>query len=264
MINIKPIVVDLPQENACIVPIFDVHIGAQEFQEKEFAEFLNAYKDKPNTYFIIGGDLVNNSIRSSIANPFDETMRPSDQKKYACELLKPIKDKILCAVGGNHEQRSRKETDDDVMYDICAKLDIEDKYREDIAFVLMRIKKQGHKGEVGNRNWCYTMAVTHGAGGGAYIGSSANRLERFGGIVEGLDILVTGHTHKPLTFPSAKLRIDIRNKTIAKEQFTVVQASSWLEWGGYTARRLLTPTARTTQEIWLNANEKLVKVVQEQ
>lgn len=261
--NNKIIVFDLPtQTDIKIIPIFDVHIGASEFCEQEFLEYLGKYKDDPNAYFVIGGDLVNNSIKSSVANPFEETMRPSEQKRYACKLLEPIKDRIICAVSGNHEERSRKETDDDIIYDICAKLDIEDRYREDIAFCMVRIPQLDQPSRK-NRSYCYSMVVTHGNGGGATIGGSLNRLEKFGAVIENCDLLISGHTHRPATFQSARIKIDTRNKNLIREQFTIVQASSWLDYGGYSAKKMLLPTARTSQEILLDSTDKKVRVVQQ-
>ena len=235
-----------------IVPIFDVHIGAKEFCESEFVDYLNKYKDDPDAYFIIGGDIINNSIRTSIANPYAETMRPSEQKRYACKLLEPIKDRILCAVSGNHEQRSRKEVDEDIIYDICAKLDIEDRYRENMAFVLLRVPKATRKD---GRNWCYTIGVTHGGG-------NTRKATSLGYAIDNLDVLVVGHTHKPDDMPSAKLSIDIQNKKITRKQFGVLVASSWLEWGGYSARGMYLPTARVSQEILLDTDQKHIEIKQ--
>ena len=78
-------------------------------------------------------------------------------------MLKPLRDRILCAVPGNHEGRSGKDADDCPIYDIMCKLDLEDFYRENIAFVKIGIGNP--KGD-GERNPTYALAIMHGAGGG--------------------------------------------------------------------------------------------------
>ena len=89
-----------------IFPISDVHFGALEHKEKEWLAFCEMIQNTPNAYVILGGDLINNNIRSSVGSPWDDTIRPREQKKRMVELLTPIKDRILCCVTGNHEARS--------------------------------------------------------------------------------------------------------------------------------------------------------------
>jgi predicted phosphodiesterase len=261
--DFEPIVVDLPHGDAKIYPVFDLHVGSQQFNEKRWKAFKDKLKGEKNSYIIVGGDLMDNGLKNSVTNVYEQTMRPSEQKKYVAEELSDIRDKILCGVSGNHENRSVKESDDSPVYDIFCKLDIENKYRDNAAVLIIR---------TGNTNMriarlsskvrpSYTMLVTHGAGGGMYIGSGANRLERFGAIIDGLDIIVTGHTHKPMTFPVSKLCIDSQNKKVTQKQFTCVVASSWLDYGGYPVRKMLPPTAQIEQEIILSGHGKQVRVL---
>jgi hypothetical protein len=73
-------------------------------------------------------------------------------------MLEPLRDRIICGVSGNHERRSVKDCDDDPAYDIMCKLDIEDKYRENIAFVKIQFGRQDANGQ---KNPTYKIAVTH-------------------------------------------------------------------------------------------------------
>lgn len=85
-------------EEITIIPVADVHLGALEHAKKEWEQFCKTVLETPNCYLILGGDLINNSIRSSVANPFDEILRPREQKTRMVEYLTPIKDRVLCAV----------------------------------------------------------------------------------------------------------------------------------------------------------------------
>lgn len=237
--------------------IADVHLGAQEHMEREWSDFCGHVLDDPHAYIILGGDLVNNATRSSISNIFDETMRPREQKRVMAEMLDPLRERILCAVPGNHEGRSGKDADDDPMYDIMCKLDLEDLWRENIAFVKIRI---GDKKADGTANPTYTLVVQHGAGGGMLPGATINRNERFGYVLDGADALLVGHSHKPMVSQPAKIHIDRHNNAVSIKPFKVVVASSWLSYGGYAARKQMLPTSHAPQIITLCGRRKRITV----
>ena len=223
-----------------IIPISDVHIGALEQNTAEWEAFCKAVLADPDVYIILGGDLINNSVRNSVANPFDEVFRPREQKKKIVEYLKPIKDRILCAVSGNHEARTAKDSDQDITYDIMSKLDLEDVYRENACFMKVSL------GERNNGNGTkpvvsYTFCVTHGAGGGIYTGATVNRNERFGNVIDGLDCLIVGHTHKGTVTKPSKIVIDPQNNKVSVKPYTVISMVSWLNFGGYAMKKMLLP-----------------------
>lgn len=245
------------KQDITIIPISDVHLGAAEHLEREWENFIWQVNNTPNTYITLGGDLINNSTKNSVANVFAETMRPREQKRRMAEMLEPIKDRILCTVTGNHESRSGKDADDDPTYDIMTKLDLEDIYRENMAFVKLQF---GDKNGDGTRNPTYTLVITHGAGGGMLTGGSVNRNERFGYVVDGMDCLIVGHTHKPFVTQPSKIKIDTHNNRVSIKPFKVVCSTSWLEYGGYAARKMLLPSSHAPQVITLCGGRKEIKV----
>lgn len=252
--DLMPIIVDLPRKTDIkILPIADLHLGSPEFMQSEWEKTKTQLLEEPYTYCVIAGDMIDNGTKNSVA-PYGNTMRPAEQKKWLATELAPIKDKILCVVPGNHEYRSLKEVDDSPLYDVCCKLDIEDRYRENGAFLLMSYRKNDSHAPT------YSMCVIHGNGGGM-IGATANRNRRFGMAIDGLDILVSGHSHQPLEYPTSKLRIDWSNKQIVQTEFRVVVCSSFLRYGGYAMRGMMTPCARVNQEIWLNSQKKEIKIL---
>lgn len=225
-------------EPIVIFPISDVHYGALEHMNKEWTDFCKMVEQTPNAYIILGGDLVNNNVRTcAFVNPYDELVRPREQKKKMVEFLTPIKDRILCAVSGNHEARSMKDDDIDITYDIMAKLDIEDLYRQNMCFMKISL---GHRKD-NSPIQSYTFGVTHGAGGGIYTGATVNRNERFGNVIEGLDCLIVGHTHKGTVSKPSKIVIDRKNDKVSMSHYTVVSMVSWLNYGGYAMQKMLLP-----------------------
>ena len=239
-----------------IYPISDVHLGVAEHMTREWELFCQKVVDEPNSYLVLGGDLLNNCTRSSVSNIYTETLRPREAKKIMVTMLEPLRDKILCAVSGNHERRNR-DVDNDITYDIMCKLDLEWVYRENIAFVKIQM---GRKDGNGVKNPTYALTVTHGSGGGILTGGAVNRNERFGYVLDGSDALIVGHTHKPYVTQPAKLKIDAQNNRVSIKPFKVVSMTSWLGYGGYAAQKMLLPTSHAPQTITLCGKRKLMTV----
>lgn len=242
-----------------IVPIFDVHLGSQQCMEQEFISFIDWVKKTPNVYLVIGGDLCDNGTKSSLTSPFRAVMPPSQQKKEMANILKPVRDRCLVFVPGNHEKRSGKDADDDPILDIASMLDLEHLYRENIAF--LKIQMGTAKSKSGDRanglyRPTYTLCVVHGSGGGMLPGAALNRNTQFGNCIDNLDCLIVGHTHKPLMSQPSKLVIDTRNNIVTERPFKVVIATSWLRYGGYAASKMLLPASHCINTLTLRGNKK--------
>lgn len=243
-----------------IVPIGDIHIGNINFDLERWKKFKEKLLSTDNMYIVLVGDLIDNQTKNS-HSPFSIAvidgiaMTPFEQKKYLINELKDIKQKILCGVPGNHEaKKDNKATDQDIMYDVFCKLDIEDKYRPSIAFLKIQIGKRNEH----NRQ-TYTIGITHGSGGGTQTGSAVNKNEKFGYSFDGLDCIIVGHTHKPAITKPMKLVIDSKNDKISFKPFYHVIATSWLKYGGYALAGQLTPSSFMEQELTLkkDTNKKI-------
>ena len=248
-------------EAITIFPISDVHYGALEHMGKEWFDFCKMVEQTPNAYIILGGDLVNNNVRTcGFINPYDELVRPREQKKRMVDFLEPIKNRIVCAVSGNHEARSIRDDDVDITYDIMAKLDIEDLYRPNMCFMKVSLGNRKDNSPIQS----YTFGVTHGAGGGIYTGATVNRNERFGNVIEGLDCLIVGHTHKGTVTKPSKIVIDRKNDKVSMSYYTVISMVSWLNYGGYAMQKMLLPSHVAEPQklkLHMNQNHKKIEVI---
>lgn len=231
---------DIPQ--AAIYPLADVHLGAEGAEVQAFYALVNQIAKEPNSYVTLQGDLIDNGTRNSVTNIFRATMPPSQQKREMAKALEPIRDKILCMLPGNHERRSGKEADDDPMYDIAAKLDLEDRYREDIAFVRIALGRN-HTRSSNGKPYSYMLSCTHGAGGGALPGAGINRADRFMQSMDGVDVFIHGHTHRPYCLRGSKLVVDVKNKRVTRRPTLTMCAGAWLGYVGYPVEKMLTATA---------------------
>lgn len=245
-------------EQVKIYPIADLHIGSPECRIEAWYEFVEKLKSEPRSYLTIGGDMMDNGLKNSKTNVYGQTMRPREQKRWLVEQLKPVREKILCIVPGNHEARN-DDVDDNPLYDVACKLDLEDVCRENGAFLILRIGDVKGSGE---RNPTYTGLVQHGTGGGGTIGGQVNKLTKYAMAFEGLDFVVSGHTHKPFNVPDARLVLDAHNKRVIEKPFRAITATSWLKYGGYGFGKQYAPAAYSLAEILLEGNKKQLRVSQ--
>ena len=240
---------NFPEANEItILGISDLHLKSLLCNEREWSKFCGWLPKQKNTYIILGGDMINNNTRSSVGSPFEDIMRPREQKRVLAEQLEPIKHLILAAVMGNHEARSEKDADDDPMYDVMSKLDLEDVYRQDAAILKISVGgvKHGERGIEPLNN--YGIYVTHGAGGGIYTGATVNRNERFSYTLEGIDAVIVGHAHKGAITRPARMCIDMIHNTVSMRDVVVASMCAWQRFGGYALRKMLLPSAEASMD----------------
>jgi predicted phosphodiesterase len=219
--------------------------------EDEFRAYIKRIASDPYAAVLLAGDLINNGIKSSKTDVYKEKYPPDVQKEMMVELLEPIKDKIVAGVSGNHERRTAKETCQDVMKDIFMALQIKDRYEPDAAFIKISLGKKANK-----KPATYMIYLTHGSGGGSTIGAGLTRQDGYHLAIEGVDISISGHTHKPAKVPSARLIFDSRNNNIIRSNTLIFVCTSWLEYGGYPVRGQLKPTAFYPDTIILRGDRK--------
>lgn len=240
-----------------IYPICDLHVGSKEFQEGEFQKVSREILAEPNRFIVLAGDIIDNGVKSSVTNCYDALMSPRDQRIYAAELLYPLKDRVLCAVSGNHEYRSRKDTDTDPAELIISKLNLEHLFQPDIAFIKLDLGERQHHAM---RNPKYCVGVVHGAGGGMRLGAGLNKTEPFA-LSMGVDLLISGHSHKPATAPTMRLECDMQKGVMVPRETRIMVATGWLEYGGYPTRKLYSPVALRINKAILNCREHDISVV---
>ena len=175
------------------------------------------------------------------------------QVNLATSTFEPIKHKILGVCSGNHERRSYKTDGIDLLYFMCAELGIADRYDYCSCLLFIRV---GELTKNKNRKACYTLYMTHGDGqGGRTIGGKANGLQRRGQIVDA-DIVVTGHTHAPITFRDCCYNIDPQNSSFTNKEQLFVNASATLEYEEYAELFGMKPSSKQSPVIILNGHKK--------
>lgn len=234
-----------------LYPISDVHWGAAECMEKEFKQYLKAIENDPYSAVVLAGDILNNGIKSSKTDVYREKYRPDIQKEMISELLFPIREKIIGGVAGNHEYRTVKEASQDVMKDIFNNIGRAEAYEPDAVFLKISVGEKKNK-----KPATYMLYISHGCGGGAALGTGISRQDAYQMTIEGVDISITGHVHKPTKTPSARLIFDSRNNNIVRSNTLIYICTAWLEYSGYPVRAQMKATAHLPQTIRLSGTEK--------
>ena len=230
--DFTPIIHHLPGRDTRVYAVADVHVGAREAAVGEFARWVDRIAAEHASYVVLCGDMVNNGLRDSMTNVYEEVMPPHAQIERAVELLTPIRDKILGAVGGNHEARTKRAADLDPMYAIMLMLGRGELYRPNFAAIRVVLER----GKTKNR---YALLLVHG--------KTESRKQKFALATEGFDAIVSGHVHQGSVSRPAKLVLTSGNRVVIKPLVNLT-ATSWLSYGGYAAAGLYVPAATSSPQ----------------
>lgn len=245
-----PILIKLPEDIGSVEILLasDIHAGSAEFDEKRWERFEELLK-QPNVFVIFAGDQMEYATRSSKSDVYTQKMSPSIQKLWWIGHLRSYKDKILCIVDGNHEfNRASKDADSFPLYDIALALGIEDRYRSEAAFVDIGVGNGGHgKGKQVH----YVVRVSHQAKNNVNFGTADG--------FEGIDVFVSGHTHKPMDKPLGKLIYDTKNKPVSQKTVENIVCGHFLRYGGYGERGGFRPTSQKLYSLILSGKKKEIE-----
>ena len=240
-----PIVVDLPKE-LDKVEIFiaaDIHTGSAEFDESKWSKFEELLK-RQDSYVIFAGDQCEYATKQSKSDIYTQALSPRRQKDWWIEHLRKYKNKVICIVDGNHEyNRASKEADDFPLYDIALALGIEDRYRSEAAFVDIGV---GHIGTAGKQAR-YVFRVQHQAKNNVSYGTADG--------FEGIDVFVSGHTHKPMDKPLGKIVYNPFKKCVIQKDVENIVSGHFLRFGGYGERGGYRPTSEKLYSVILSGKQ---------
>jgi len=234
-----------------------MHVGSPYFNEKKLRDWIKWIAEKETRRVWLLGDIFDAILAGSPGNMHEQTMTLKDAKLKAEELLKPIVNQIDLVVTGNHDDRIFNLTSDEIIFDLCKWLHIEDKYHfGDYTGTIRFGKKDGKKA----KPVVYTFYTTHGTGGTATQGGKINRLMQLANVVEDCDLYVMAHVHDILICKLSPFKVDSRNRQLKEIKQTFVTSSSWLDYGGYALSKKYRPGKTGSPRIRLYGRQKDVHV----
>lgn len=250
----KTLKIDLPEnlESIELHPLADLHLGDSMSDWEHIQAMLKHIKETPNAYCILGGDLMDTAIASSVGDTYGANLCPMEQLRQCVNLFEPIKDKILCILHGNHENRIYKNDGFDITALMADQLGLRSRYSPTTALLFIRFGQNTSAHH--RRKVAYTVYATHGSGGGRKEGGKINRLADLAQIVDA-DIYICGHTHLPAVFRSGYYRTSMANSSVQFVSKLFVNTAAALNYGGYGDIQGYKPAAKENPIIYLDGTK---------
>lgn len=245
----KYITTSIPEtDELTIFPIGDLHIGSPHFERKILEKHLKEIDNTPNSRIILMGDLAEVATKTSVgAGVYEQDQNGQQQMMLAKSILYPYKDIIDCIVGGNHEERIRKDSGFDLSLYFAQLMGLEDKYANYQGVVQYNI---------GSR--IFDISVWHGAGGGSTAGGAMNRLVKQSQTIIA-DVYLMGHVHqrqaysKQLYVPNKK-----HDKIDLVQQYFVITGSALTHENSYAEMAGFAPSNTGFPKIHLSVKRKMI------
>lgn len=238
---------DLKYDVLELIPLGDAHYGSKEFNLDKFKANIEYVRKTKNARVILMGDLVDIGLRDSIGGgTFDNIMEPEKQMEDIVDLLTPIKKKILCLLGGNHEERIRIRTSIDINKLIAKALDTV--YVGSMCLLKIMVGKIN-----------YVVFAAHGSTGALSPAGKINAVMRYGGYIDA-DLYLMGHVHELAHHTTEYFRVDIGNKMIIKDKRHYVVTGHFLNYGGYAEAKGYAPGKTGSPNIKLFKEKKRIRV----
>lgn len=216
-----------------IIPIADTHLGDPLFDRDKLDEVLY-FVVKNDAKIMLLGDIITAELKHTIGNIFKTKLNPQEEIEIAIDIFRPLKDRIIGIVQGNHEKRIEKETGLDVSRILALELGLVDFYDPDSVLLDIKLGKNPH-----GKPYIYTILGFHGWGSGRKLGGKLDKAREGKNIVHDADVYVVGHYHS-VFFGAESLRYyDKRtDKNYSLSQF-IVGANGFLRYGDYSERLAL-------------------------
>jgi hypothetical protein len=243
-----------------LVPLSDFHVGdpaglggrSQEgkYATKKFRNMVKWIKDKSYAYTFLMGDLFDSVIKTSLGNVYEQEYNLKTAKEFLTEELKPIKDKILGAIDGNHEERILKAVGDSPLNDLCYRLGIE-YFPNWVAYLYLNVGESRRGENDKRRPIIYTVFFHHLIGGGSTIGGKFNRVKKLQLMVMA-DIYCGAHVHLKGVTKEKYIIPDIRNKKLIEMQQAYCLTGSFMGYASYSIKGEMEKPATGAVRIRLN------------
>lgn len=223
------ITLDDKKDPSKIIPFSDIHIGAAGVNKVYFKNTIEWIRKTPNTYAIGLGDYCDcidmKDKRFDIKAVDKSFIKDLDNIAYAevdwmVKALKPIQNKILCLIPGNHEDKLRTRYSVDVMRTLHDELEVP--VGDYMTYFRLKFnKKQFHTSPV-------NFFLQHGFFAGRKVGGKANQIIDLAGNYEA-DVYLLGHSHDLFAVTVDKLCLPSSGMTPIKRKKVFINTGTFME-----------------------------------
>jgi len=242
LIKTKSIIFPQELDHIYFIPIGDFHCGDKsglggslpegQHATKKFRDMVRWIKEKEGAYTFLMGDLFDAVTKTSLGSIYEQEYNLKTAKDFLTEELKPIKDKIVGCIDGNHEARIERAVGDSPVRDLSFRLGIE-YFPSWCAYLYLSVGNYKDRKNDKHRPYTYTSFLHHMIGGGSTPGGKINRLKKLKYMVLA-DIYFGAHVHIKATFKEKYLVPDIRTKKLVEVQQTFIATGSFMGYASYS------------------------------
>jgi len=226
-----------------LAPLYDVHFGNEEQDEKLLAKHLKWIAETPDVLTWNGGDMIEN-ITPAQGKMGHTKLAPQDQLDLAITSLAPIRHKMLFSLPGNHEARTYQTAQVSAGKIIADSLQLP--YFRDYCFMTIRWREQ-----------VFRILAHHGAGAAQTPGAQLNSARKDLAWTTA-DIIWTGHLHQNRLDVVYRVDYDQRDGRAFERDTLVIISPSYLNYfGGYAAAVRLAPGVRGLSVATLNPDGRI-------
>jgi hypothetical protein len=183
---------EFPTPSITLFPLGDFHYGSRQCDVGFIQDVVKTIADDPQGYWFGMGDFMENAIIGSKSDVYLQVMPPKEQMEAIVELLKPIAEKGLFAIAGNHEQRSMRVVGLAPEQYICIQLGIP--FMGYSCIGTLRLNSS-HSPKM------FSFYAHHNTGGGYTPGGKVNRAIALRKIAPTVDATFTAHVHMTNRMP---------------------------------------------------------------
>lgn len=249
------VIYDTPREYEYVDIYFahDIHAGSCEADIAKWNRFKADILSEPNRYLIMVGDYCENALANSKGDIYEQTMSPAMQKEWLSDEIYTLRDRLICAVPGNHENnRITRTCGLYPVYDCMVMAGIGDRYRH--GFAIADIGVGDNQRKTSKKQTRYVGFVTH----------RLKDIKSCSGadFVDGIDFACYGHDHDPKDHARGRLVYDTTRKHISQKSVEVIDSGSFLTYGGYAVSSGYRPLSQKLYKIRLySGREKRIVTI---
>ena len=178
-----------------LVPLGDMHFGHPNCDVDLFLKARDYIIEKHNCYWIGMGDYcdaISPSDRRFDMHSIDPNYAtPDKQYRWVEEQLKPIKDKCLGLLTGNHDILHWKKHGHDYVDGMAYAMEVP--YLMDLGYIRLFFERVSTNGS--SHSTTFNILAEHGCTAARETSAKVGRIEDMADRIPGLDLYLMGHTH---------------------------------------------------------------------
>ena len=242
-------------ETAHLTAVGDIHAGNPLFR----VDILEALRDwigeRPETRFIICGDLFELNTKSSVGSVGERSGRLDELIGWADWFFAPIWAQCVGVGLGNHDGRIDRYQDVgwNPVRELCERVTAQGKHRVNYLGYAKHIALK-----IGRQT--YRTYYHHGKGGAATPGGRINAVRDIVTTVTA-DIVITAHLHDELSKKFQRRDHDLETDEIGNVEQQGIMCPSFLDYGNYAQQKALPPSPLGATGIEFDTKRKAWRVV---